>query len=144
MATTDQQVHVEIGGREFSFTRFPSGVDYQIEASAIRTAGIMECIRSLESISADALKSQGPENAPGIDLFTKFDRGQSFPWDDSFCGASFHIGDRAPNEPYVAEFTINTAMEAPNRTLSEAISSTLRGTGFTLYTSSAESTDPEV
>jgi hypothetical protein len=127
-------IDIEIDGHTIEFTAYASMSEYECDAWAVENVDIHTCIATLESRYAES-RSMQPERYPHIDLWVQLDREELFPWENNVIGIAIHWQDdynRTRKVPYVAEFTLNTAIGAQRDELKEVILSVLGGTGYRL------------
>ena len=132
--TGADNINIEISGHTVVFTLYAGGSEYECDAEALEDLNISSCIATLEDHFIRSGKE--PENESShIDLWVELDKAKLFPWESNVLGISVRKdydskGQRRP--PYVAEFSLNTAIGTQPSELREIVLSVLGGTGYKL------------
>jgi len=123
-------VDVLVDGEPIRFHQWPSGADLEAEAAEVEDLNIGTCIKALEAHARHYRKVVDREESDKIELTIILDHNKLFPWENNV----FSIGIYRPDdEPYCADFTLNTAIGVQPHALREAILTAISGTGFELY-----------
>ncbi len=123
-------VDVLIDGQPVPFHQWPAGSDYEAVAADVEDLRILTCIDALEAHAAEHEKVIGRGKPVKVELSIELDRDKLFPWESNVFSIGIYQHD---DEPYRADFSINTAIGVQPHALREAILAAISGTGFELY-----------